>query len=137
MAKNVILCVDDEKIILNSLKVQLKEEFGNQFLYETAENAADAEELIDELINDDCNVLVIVSDWLMPGIKGDEFLVKIHNKHPQILKIMLTGHASEEAVKRAVEEANLHKCLSKPWTEQELIETIRQGLDKINAAVGN
>jgi CheY-like chemotaxis protein len=131
MAKNVILCVDDEKIILNSLKVQLKEEFGNDYAYETAENAVDAEELIDEMVEEGCKILVIVSDWLMPGIKGDEFLIKIHKKYPQIVKIMLSGHASEEAIERAFVEANLHKCLSKPWSGEELIQTIKDGLDKI------
>jgi DNA-binding NtrC family response regulator len=131
MAKNVILCVDDEKIILNSLKVQLKEEFGNDYSYETAENAIDAEELIDEMVEEGCKILVIVSDWLMPGIKGDEFLIKIHKKYPQIVKIMLSGHASEDAIEKAFKEANLHKCLSKPWSGEELIQTIKEGLEKI------
>jgi DNA-binding NtrC family response regulator len=131
MSKNVILCVDDEKIILNSLKVQLKEAFGNSYSYETAENAVDAEEIIDELIENDCKIVVIVSDWLMPGTKGDEFLVKIHKKYPQIVKIMLTGHASPDAIERAVNEAHLHKCLTKPWSEQELIQTVKEGLEII------
>ena len=131
MSKKVILCVDDEKIILNSLKVQLKEEFGSSYVYETAENASDAEELIEEMIEDGCQILVIVSDWLMPGVKGDEFLIKIHKKHPQIVKIMLSGHVSQEAITRAVNEANLHKCLSKPWSNEDLIETIKEGLKKI------
>lgn len=128
MAKNVILCVDDEKIILNSLKVQLKEEFGSDYTYETAESAVDAEELIDEMVEEGCKILVIVSDWLMPGVKGDEFLVKIHNKYPQIVKIMLSGHASEDAIERAYKEANLLKCISKPWSGEELIGTIKNGL---------
>jgi len=86
MSKNVILCVDDEKIILDSLKTQLKEKFGNDFSYETAENANDAEEVLNELTTEGCNVLIIVSDWLMPGIKGDEFLINIHKKFPGIVK---------------------------------------------------
>jgi len=131
MLKNVILCVDDEKIILNSLKSQLKREFGNEYTYEVAENAIDAEELIDELVFDGCNILIIVSDWLMPGIKGDEFLIKIHKKYPQIVKIMLTGHASEEAIEKAVVEAHLLKCLAKPWSDEELIQTIKEGLNKV------
>lgn len=131
--KNVILCVDDEKLILNSLKVQLKDEFGSEYIYETAENANDAEDLIDELIDDGCKILVIVSDWLMPGIKGDEFLIKIHKKHPKIVKIMLSGHVSSDAVINAEKEANLHKCLSKPWSGEELVSTIKEGLKKIEA----
>lgn len=131
MPKKAIICVDDEKIILNSLKTQLKEKFGNQYIYETAENAGDADELIDELVGDGCDVLVIVSDWLMPGIKGDEFLINIHKKYPKIVKIMLTGQAKEEAIIRSVNEANLHKCLMKPWSEDDLFETIKSGLEKL------
>ena len=131
MLKNVILCVDDEKIILNSLKSQLKLEFGNAYAYETAESAIDAEELIDELILEGCKILIIVSDWLMPGINGDEFLIKIHKKYPQIVKIMLTGHASDEAIEKVIKEAHLYQCLAKPWSGDELIQTIRNGLKKI------
>jgi CheY-like chemotaxis protein len=68
MEKNIILCVDDEKMILSSLKAQLKEKFGSEFIYETSENAADALELIDELRKESTGILVIVSDWMMPGI---------------------------------------------------------------------
>lgn len=131
MEKNVILCVDDEKIILNSLKTQLKEQFGTEYSYETAENAADAEELIEELMEDHHNVLVVVTDWLMPGIKGDEFLINLHKKYPQIVKIMLTGQAKEEAITKAYKDANMHKCLMKPWTEQELVDTIKSGMAKL------
>ncbi len=52
MAKPVILCVDDEKIILDSLKAQLKGKFGNVYMYEGAENADDAMEVINELNED-------------------------------------------------------------------------------------
>lgn len=44
---------------------------------------------------------------------------------------MLTGQASEDAIKNAKENANLHACLSKPWSEDELIETIQAGLKKL------
>ena len=128
MSKPIILCVDDEKVVLKSLKTQLKSAFGNAYVYEMAESPADALELIDELNDDKIPLLLIVSDWLMPGMKGDEFLVRVHQKFPKIVKIMLTGQADEKAVNRAFEEANLHQCLQKPWSESELIETIKTAL---------
>ncbi len=131
MSKPVILCVDDEKIILDSLKTQLKNNFRDQFSYEMAENAVDAMELIEELENEEFDILIIVSDWLMPGIKGDEFLINVHKKYPRIVKIMLTGQANEESIQRAYEQANMLKCLYKPWNEQELVEVIRAGLAKM------
>ena len=129
MTQQVILCVDDEKIILDSLKIQLKDHFGERFNYEVAENADDAMELIEELMDEGLHVIVIVSDWLMPGVKGDEFLINVHTRFPNIVKIMLTGQADEKAVSRAREHANLHRCLNKPWSETELVETINSGIE--------
>jgi len=128
MSKPIILCVDDEKVVLKSLKTQLKSAFGNTYIYEIAETPADALELLDEFNDDEVSIILIISDWLMPGMKGDEFLVRVHQKFPKTVKIMLTGQADEEAVKRAFEEANLHRCLQKPWSESELIETIKTAL---------
>jgi len=128
MAEQVILCVDDEEIVLNSLEMQLKDQLGEKYLYEFAENAEDALEIIEELVAENIQILVIVSDWLMPGLKGDEFLIKVHQKFPNIVKVLLTGQADKEAVERARAKANLHRCIHKPWKTSELIETIKSGL---------
>ncbi len=128
MTKQAILCVDDEEIILNSLEMQLKEELGEKYIYEFAESAEDAFEIIEELDEEHIEILVIVSDWLMPGIKGDEFLIQVHQKFPRIVTILLTGQADEEAVERVKHEANLHKCIYKPWKTSELIGAIKSGL---------
>lgn len=129
MSNTAILCVDDEPIILESLKEQLKRQFGNKYVYEVAENADEAWEIINELKEDAIEILIIVSDWLMPGTKGDEFLIQVHQQFPEIIKVMLTGQADELAIARAREEANLHRCLYKPWTEEELAEIIHSGLE--------
>lgn len=132
MPKPVILCVDDEMVVLNSLKIQLKKEFGDAYLYEIAENADEAMEIIDEIEEEQAsNILVIVSDWLMPGIKGDEFLIGVHKKYPKIVKVILTGQADELAIERVKKQANLHHCLYKPWDGKELVEIIKSGLAKI------
>ena len=129
MSESAILCVDDEVVILDSLKEQLKRQFGDRFIYEVAESAAEAWEVIEELQEDDIKVIAIVSDWLMPGIKGDEFLIQIHQRFPHLVTVMLTGQADETAIARAKEEANLHACLHKPWTEQELTQIITSAID--------
>ncbi len=129
MSESAILCVDDEVVILESLKEQLKRKFGDRFIYEVAESADEAWEVIEELQQDKIQVIAIVSDWLMPGIKGDEFLIQIHQRFPQLITVMLTGQADEEAIERAKKQANLHACLHKPWTEQELTQIITSALD--------
>lgn len=131
MVKKAILCVDDENIILNSLKEQIENRLGNEYTYETAESAEEGLEVIEELVAEGTEVLIIVSDWLMPGIKGDEFLIEVHKKFPNIVNVMLTGQASEDAIKNAKDNANLHACLHKPWKEDELIDTIKAGLKKL------
>ncbi|MEO0540316.1 MAG: response regulator [Cyanobacteria bacterium P01_A01_bin.105] len=123
-----MLCVDDEVAILDSLKEQLKRRFGNRFFYEVATSADEALEVLEELEEETVEVLIIVSDCLMPGMNGDELLATVHEKYPNIVKVMLTGQADVAAIDRATTNANLHRCLYKPWTEAELIETIVSGL---------
>ena len=124
MANSAILCVDDERLVLDSLKIQLKEEFGETYYYEMADSADDALEVIDELHEADIEVVVIVSDWLMPGMKGDEFLIHVHEKFPNIIKVMLTGEADNDTIELTQNQANLLKSLHKPWNGDELIEII-------------
>jgi CheY-like chemotaxis protein len=131
MSKPVILCVDDERIVLQSLRTQLAAAFGDAYLYEGAEDAEEALDVISEIYDEESHVIVIISDWLMPGIKGDELLIRIHKEYPNVIKIMLTGQADEVAIDRAQKEANLHCCLSKPWLESDLLETIKSGLSKL------
>ena len=130
MNKPVIVCVDDEPDILNTLKMQLKNEFKDNYFYELAESGDEALEVIEAFQEED-QVIVVVSDWLMPGIKGDELLIRIHEKHPKIVKVMLTGQADITAVQRAVQHADLYCCLYKPWKREDLINTIKSGLAKL------
>ncbi len=128
MEKGVLLCVDDEIIVLTALKDQLRRAFGNGFHIDVAESAEEALELLEELALDGHELLVIVSDWLMPGMKGDEFLIKAHQRFPTVIKIMLSGQAESAAVERARREAGLHDFLAKPWNAEALVESINQGL---------
>ncbi len=132
MRKHGILCVDDEKIILQSLRKQLSRNFGDRYRYEIAESPEEALEVIEDLVADRIEVLVIVSDWLMPNMRGDEFLILVHEKFPDITKIMLTGQADKEAIDRAKQYANLYCCISKPWDEAYLVETVRMALGVID-----
>jgi CheY-like chemotaxis protein len=130
MSKPAIICVDDELVVLESLEIELKKAFGHDYIYEFAESADEALEIIEELNEEEVDVLMIISDWLMPGMKGDELLIDIHNKYPQLVTVLLTGQADQEAVERAQEQANLHAYLQKPWKSNELIQTIKSGLEK-------
>jgi CheY-like chemotaxis protein len=128
MCHSAILCVDDEVAILETLKEQLVRCFGKSYSYEIAESVEEAWEIIEILQEEGTQIVVIVSDWLMPGVKGDEFLIQAHRRFPELVSILLTGQADEVAIARAKQEANLHACLYKPWTEEELSQVILSGL---------
>lgn len=130
MAKNTILCVDDEKTVLDSLKNQLRDIFGASYNYEVAQNGDDALEVVDELVQDGLDTVVVISDYIMPNMYGDEFLIKLHAKYPHIKKIMLTGQADADAIERARNEANLLFCIHKPWSREELANVLKNVLGK-------
>ncbi|HKI90385.1 MAG TPA: response regulator [Draconibacterium sp.] len=130
MSKNAIVCVDDENIILSSLGEQIENIFGSEFIYEYAENAEEGMEVLEELSSEDIKVLVIVSDWLMPGQKGDEFLIEVHKKFPNIVTVMLTGQADETAIENARKNAGLFACIYKPWTAEQLEKVIQEGISQ-------
>ncbi|MDV6236616.1 response regulator [Leptospira ellisii] len=125
MKNDAILCVDDEPIILIALKLELKKQFGNEFQYETAVNAKEAMEAVDELAASGVKVILILSDWRMPGIKGDEFLIQVHRKYPEIRSILITGHVDEAAVERVKKEAGTYAVLPKPWDPKQLMDAVR------------
>jgi CheY-like chemotaxis protein len=127
-----ILCVDDERIVLVSLRDQIAAHFGDRYRCEMAESADEAWEVIEELCEDGVRLLIIVSDWLMPGMKGDEFLIEVHKRFPDIVAVLLTGHADETAIERARQLANLHAYVAKPWAEETLMSIIQSGLEKFD-----
>lgn len=126
--KPVILCIDDEKIVLNSLKIELKENFGEHHSVELFEDPEDAFDTFSELLADGYEVPLIISDYIMPNIKGDELLKKIHDISPKTLKIMLTGQATTEGVTNAVNWARLYRYISKPWSSEDLAMTVREAI---------
>lgn len=128
MSRPVILLVDDEQTILEGLKSQLRRLFGRRFGYETAESAPEAWEVIDELIADEVELVVIVSDWLMPGVRGDEFLTEVRARHAHVVRILLTGQAPPEAIERVLNDALVFKVMQKPWSADELQTTIEAGI---------
>ncbi len=125
----VILFVDDEELILSSIRSQVGEELSKQFIIEYASSAQEAIELIEDYEIDKIKIAAIVTDWLMPGMKGDKFLIDVHKRYPNILKIMLTGQADKKAINNAQREAQLFRCIEKPWTKEELLKAIDEGLE--------
>jgi CheY-like chemotaxis protein len=130
MGKPIILCVDDEKIILDSLESELSKSVGEDYIIELAESGEEALEIVEEIIEDGNQLALVISDYIMPGMKGDEVLIKIHEILPDTLKIMLTGQADANAVGNVINQAKLYQYISKPWEREDLVLTINNALSQ-------
>jgi FixJ family two-component response regulator len=128
MSKPVVICIDDEPAILESLKAELKWVLGDDCAIETAESGVEALELLAELQQDQYEVALVLADYIMPGIKGDELLKQIHERSPQTLKIMLTGQADMVALGNAIRHAKLYRFIAKPWNSEDLRFTVVEAL---------
>jgi response regulator RpfG family c-di-GMP phosphodiesterase len=132
MKKSIIICVDDEKMVLNSLKDQLRQALSSDIGIETAESAEEALLIVDEAIANNIGLPLIISDQIMPDMKGDEFLTLIHQKSKETLNIMLSGQANSEAIGKAVNNAKLYKYLAKPWDKANLISVVQEAINCYN-----
>lgn len=122
----IILCVDDEPLVLEMLLAQLKNAFGNRFQYEAATEVEEAWELIHELKAEGATLKLVISDWLMPRAKGDEFLRELAVVWPEVNMIMLSGHADATQVETLKNLSRFYAFVRKPWDKEELCLTIEK-----------
>ena len=128
MKQKVIFCVDDEKIVLNSLKTELKNIFGNEYLIETAESGVEALEVIQSLLDEGVEIPVIIVDYAMPIMKGDALLIRMKQISPRTVKVLLTGQATLEGISNTINMAGLYRYIAKPWDSNDLILSVQQAL---------
>lgn len=128
MAPHLILCVDDDATLLVALRALLARHLPPQHHIEIAESADEALELLQEAGPDTPELAVVVCDYIMPGMRGDELLVRLHASHPEARKIMLTGQSELEAVKRSINEAGLYRFIEKPFDNTDLALTVAAAL---------
>lgn len=128
MGRPVILFVDDEKLVLDSLIAQARSAYEDTYDYETAQSAEEAWEIIEDYHDRQRRIVLLISDWLMPLEKGDSFLIRVAQRYPDIRLIMLSAYADEEAIQRAERYANLFAFIRKPWEREALLNTIQKAL---------
>lgn len=128
MTTATILCVDDERNVLLTLRTQLMRHFPD-YTIEIAESAAEALALVDELRAEGVEVPLVIADQIMPGMRGDQLLIELHRRYPEMLKVMLTGQARAEDVGNVVNHGKLYRFLAKPWNEMDLQLTVAGALE--------
>jgi CheY-like chemotaxis protein len=126
MKKLAILAVDDEKIILDSIKIQIEKNFSHKFIFDYADNPEEALEVIDELTKEDISLLLVISDYMMPGMTGEEFAIKVKSKIKNANILILTGHMPEEKGLDLMKKNIVLKVMQKPWREDLLIDFINK-----------
>jgi DNA-binding NtrC family response regulator len=128
MSKNgtpIILLVDDEEMVLNSIKSFFSIETDYKLITYTSPLKALA-----DLDNIDRPVDLVVSDYLMPEMDGITFLAKVKEKLPMVPRILLTGYADKENAIKAINNVGLYQYIEKPWDNEDLKLVIRNGLEK-------
>lgn len=126
--RSTIICVDDERMVLSILYEQLTNWFGENYNIEKALSGEEALEILDEQIKDGNSISVVISDYIMPNMKGDELLAKVNERDPKIKKIMLTGYTSITGIMSAINNAGLYRFILKPWDQKDLMLTLLEAI---------
>ena len=120
MERHSVLLVDDEENVLKSLARALHAE---PYEVVSARGAEEALRLLDRR-----PVSLVISDLNMPGTGGFELLRTIKERHPEVIRLILTGQADTKAAMRAINEGEVYRFFTKPWNNDELRLSIRQTL---------
>jgi two-component system chemotaxis response regulator CheY len=137
MDKGFIICVDDEESVVSTIKEQLAKYFGHTHEIEVATSGDEAWEIIQEIISEGGSVEVVITDQVMPGLKGDELLEKVNQISPDTIKILLTGQAGLQDTIDAINKGGLNYFVEKPWNIEELHVHIERLIQKYKENVEN
>ncbi len=117
-----ILLVDDEPKVLSALQTELNSYQFNEI--PTAHNGMEALEILRE----QQNVAVIVSDYRMPGLDGFFFLIEAQEICPDATRMILTGVADLEMATNSINLGQVFRLLIKPCPSEIFINSIKAGL---------
>lgn len=117
-----ILLVDDEPNVLKALQRIFHQE--NYYIVTAASGA----EALDHLRSGAFQLMI--SDYMMPGMNGAELLKHARAIQPEMIRIMLTGHADTGAVMGAINEGAVYKFILKPWNDDDLRVTVALALEQ-------
>jgi putative nucleotidyltransferase with HDIG domain len=121
MGRHAVLFVDDEVNILKAVKRLLRNE---PFEVLCAPRPPEALELLDT-----SPVQVVVSDQRMPEMSGVDFLAAVRERHPDVVRMMLTGYTEMNVAVEAINRGEIFRLITKPWNDEELKATLRQAFD--------
>jgi signal transduction histidine kinase len=118
--KHTFLVVDDEPDILDAIQRL----FRKDYRVLTARTAKEALEVVAEE-----DVQVVMSDQRMPRMSGIEFLAKLRQTRPNIVRVLFTGYSNIDHVIDAINEGHVYRYISKPWKPAELKIFVAQAFE--------
>lgn len=124
----IVLCVDDNEEVLQSLRRELRRGLRGRARIELSNSAAMALKRLGDMSADERVGVVIVSDWLMPGMRGDEFVHQVQRQHGALPVVVLSGHISGEAATAMQALDQVRAIMPKPWRSEDLLSHIEQAL---------
>lgn len=121
-----IICVDDQREVLNSLSEDLTP-FEELLMIEECESAKEAWDVINEIDQNGDYVVMVITDQVMPGASGVELLKKLigDGRFPLSKKVLLTGQATHQDTIEAINKTSLDRYIEKPWKREELHDAIK------------
>ena len=118
-----ILMVDDEQDVLEALFLTLKR--AKEFKCEIT-TANDGNKALDILETKEFDL--VISDFKMPEMNGIELLSKVRDKHPQTIRFLVTGYSDVNVAKDAINRAQVHNYIEKPWDNEALRASVLEAL---------
>jgi len=119
---DTVLLVDDEANILNALERLL---LDSDLRVLRAGNGGEALEILRTE-----PVAVVVSDNLMPGMRGVELLSRVRDSSPDTARVLLTGYADLPTAIEAINRGEVFRFHVKPWVDEEIVRTIEEGVQR-------
>ena len=137
MNKLNIICVDDQREVLNTITEDLKI-FEDYLNIEECESADEAQEVMEDIDSQGDLIALIISDHVMPDTTGVDFLatVKADERFAHTKKILLTGLATHQDTITAINQAGIDQYVEKPWQQEQLQSAIRELLTRYILGVG-
>ncbi len=129
MNKLMILCIDDEREVLDSV-VQDIECFEENFIIEAAQSVAEARSVIDDYRSQNVPLALVLCDHIMPEQTGISFLIELNEQTDttKTRKVLLTGQAGLNDTVEAVNHSSLDFFIAKPWVGEELRKVVKEQL---------
>ena len=122
MENIIIIIIEDQREVLEAIAKDLAF-FEDAFLIEECDSADEAEELMESLDAEGHHIALVVSDHIMPGRSGVDFLIELNadDRFRATKKVLLTGLATHSDTINAINNAAIDRYLEKPWDANQLI----------------